>query len=225
MPVDRRAAIQLGLLILAVPTQYIVTRLLNTSETQRTFAISKLLNNAAGFKEKYLSWNAWHKWCVDIINNIKSTSHFSENEDLYGESPAVEVLNFKDPEGYFAGSADPRSPRPPEVKYRVGQVIRHKIWGYRGVIIGWDPQARAPERWIKEMHRPDKPQWRHMPNYSILVDIRDRMTPQQTYVPEENIEIISNVKIMHPGLDNYFEGFDGAQYLPRPWLKTVYPHD
>ena len=34
-----------------------------------------------------------------------------------------------------------------------------------------------------------------MPNYSILVDIRDRMTPQQTYVPEENIEIISNVKV------------------------------
>jgi hypothetical protein len=30
---------------------------------------------------------------------------------------------------------------------------------------------------------------------------------------------------MHPGIEDYFEGFDGAQYLPRPWMKVVYPHD
>lgn len=30
---------------------------------------------------------------------------------------------------------------------------------------------------------------------------------------------------MHPGIENYFEGFDGAQYIPRPWLKAVFPHD
>lgn len=32
-------------------------------------------------------------------------------------------------------------------------------------------------------------------------------------------------QIMHPGIENYFEGFDGAQYIPRPWLKAVFPHD
>ena len=64
-----------------------------------------LLNNAAGFKEKYLSWKSWHKWCIDIINNIKSSNHplYTGTEDENGESPAVEVLKFKDPEGYFAG--------------------------------------------------------------------------------------------------------------------------
>lgn len=40
-------------------------------------------------------------------------------------------------------SPEPRTPRPPEVKYRIGQVIRHKKWGYRGVIIGWDPKLRV----------------------------------------------------------------------------------
>ena len=44
---------------------------------------------------------------------------------------------------YIAGSPDPRSPRPESVKYRIGQVIRHKIWGYRGIIVGWDEQARV----------------------------------------------------------------------------------
>ena len=34
-----------------------------------------------------------------------------------------------------------------------------------------------------------------MPNYAILVDIRDRPSSQITYVPEENIEIITNTKV------------------------------
>ena len=47
---------------------------------------------------------------------------------------------------WISASTEPRSPRSPEVKYRVGQVIRHKIWGYRGVIVAWDPQARVSEK-------------------------------------------------------------------------------
>lgn len=30
---------------------------------------------------------------------------------------------------------------------------------------------------------------------------------------------------MHPAIDNYFESFDGAQYIPRPWLQALYPQD
>lgn len=225
MPLDRRAAFQLGLLLLALPVQYLVSRFMSTSDAQRSYAIRNLVSSAAGFKDKYLSWQSWHQWCLDIIGNIKYSDFYGGQDDINGESPAVEVLKYKDPNGYFGASLEPRTPRPPEVKYRIGQVIRHKIWGYRGVIIGWDPKLRAPEEWVKHNHRKDKPHWRDMPNYSILVDIRDRMTPQMTYIPEENIEIISNMKIMHPSMDNYFETFDGAQYIPRPWLKTIYPHD
>lgn len=224
MPLDRRAGLQLGLLLMAVPLQYIVSRYMTTNESQRSYAIRNLFNSAAGFKERYLSWKSWQQWCMSFIFRDEPGSYAGQ-DDLNGESPALEVMKFKDPEGYFGASTEPRSPRPPEVRYRVGQVIRHKIWGYRGVIVAWDPQARAPEGWVEQNHRKDKPQWRIQPNYAILVDTRDRMTPQLTYVPQENIDIISNVKIMHPGIENYFEGFDGAQYIPRPWLKAVFPHD
>ena len=37
--------------------------------------------------------------------------------------------------------------------------------------------------------------YRTQPNYAILVDTRDRVDAQATYVPEENIEILSNVKV------------------------------
>ena len=42
------------------------------------------------------------------------------------------------------------------------------------------------------------PEYRNQPNYSLLVDIRNREMPQTTYVPEENIELIDSTAIMHP---------------------------
>lgn len=36
-----------------------------------------------------------------------------------------------------------RTPRPNNVQFRVGQVVKHKKLGYRAVIIGWDPKARV----------------------------------------------------------------------------------
>jgi len=97
-------------------------------------------------------------------------------------------------------------------------------WGYRGVIIGWDEEARAPERWLREMHKKE-PEWRNQPNYAVLVDTRDRPAPQITYVPQENLETVKHTKILHPSVEDYFESFDGSQYLPRPWLRTIYRRD
>ena len=37
---------------------------------------------------------------------------------------------------------------------------------------------------------------------------------EMTYVPQENIEVIKNTKILHPSVEDYFENFDGSQYLP-----------
>lgn len=82
---------------------------------------------------------------------------------------------------------------------------------------------QASEAWTQQNHG-DKKHWQDMPNYAILVDIRDRPSSQVTYVPEENIELITNTKIVHSTLEEYFGEFDGARYLPRPWLKKVYPH-
>ncbi len=105
------------------------------------------------------------------------------------------------------------------------QVVKHKLFGYHGVIVGWDVTARAPEPWLAQMHGSDHPEWRTQPNYAILVDTRDRPVPQLTYVPQENIVIVNQVKVLHPSVDEYFEKFDGSQYLPRPWLKGLYPRD
>ncbi len=148
-----------------------------------------------------------------------------EAESDNGESPAFEVLKYRDKDGHFAQSAEVRDPKSPRVKFRVGQVVRHKLWKYHGVVIGWDEEARAPKSWLDQMHGENRDKWGGQPNYAVLVDTRDRPAPQMTYVPQENIEVVKQVKILHPSVEEYFEDFDGSQYLPRPWLKGIYPKD
>lgn len=53
-------------------------------------------------------------------------------------SPALEVLEYEQ----FARSKSPRMDRR-GIKYRVGQVVKHRKYGYRGIIVGWDRQAKA----------------------------------------------------------------------------------
>ncbi|KAK7108567.1 uncharacterized protein [Littorina saxatilis] len=228
MPVNRQAAFQLSLLLLAVPAQYFITHFVTAPDSgSRNLAFRKLLSSAAGFRNKYLSLSAWSEWCQGVLSFFATGDirDFAGQEDPNGESPAIEVLQFKDKHGYFATSTEPRVPRGSDIKFHVGQVIQHKRWKYRGVIIGWDYKAKAPEHWLRQNHPPDKEHWRETPNYSILVDTRDRLVPQVTYVPQENIESIVNTQIMHPNVDHYFEYFDGSQYILRPWLQSVYPQD
>ena len=52
----------------------------------------------------------------------------------------------------FASSTVPRTDRSnPDIKFRIGQVIRHKLWGYKAVIVGWDQKTNAPEEWIEQV--------------------------------------------------------------------------
>jgi hemimethylated DNA binding protein len=51
----------------------------------------------------------------------------------------------------------------------VGQVIRHGIHNYRGVIVAWDERAKAPDWWIRKVHGKEQIE---EPNYTVLIDTR-----------------------------------------------------
>uniref|UniRef100_A0A7E4UPL9 YccV-like domain-containing protein n=1 Tax=Panagrellus redivivus TaxID=6233 RepID=A0A7E4UPL9_PANRE len=127
--------------------------------------------------------------------------------------------------GYYGAGDYIRDPKPPFVKFSVGQVVEHKLHRYRGVIIGWDEKENAPEAWLRlvrgsKEERPDT-----QPNYAVLIDMRGRLVPEMSYVVQENLERVGG-RVIHPLADRYFEKYyaDGT-YRPRPWLRSVYPHD
>ncbi len=60
------------------------------------------------------------------------------------------------------------------VKYTPGTVFKHRLFGYRGVIMGVTPTCEASEQWIQQMRVDELPGGRMQPFYWTMVDIRDR---------------------------------------------------
>ncbi|XP_057307550.1 F-box only protein 21-like [Hydractinia symbiolongicarpus] len=210
-----RPGLQLALLLLAVPAQYIISKWMTPQAADREYLTRSFFADGVNMFWKICNLTEWKIY----VSGLKERILYATDQ---GECPAKEVMHFAEPNGYFSGSPEPRKHRD-KVKYRIGQVIKHKRFGYRGVIVGWDYRTKAPDQWIQVNHF--DPTWRYQPNYSILVDTRDRTDVQTTYVVEENMEVISDTKIEHPDIDEYFQSYGGSQYVPRPWLKELYPLD
>ena len=66
-------------------------------------------------------------------------------------------------------------------KYTVGQVIHHRRFNYRGVVIDVDHRFHGTETWYKQMATSNPP--RDRPWYHVLVDESD----QVTYVAERHL--------------------------------------
>ncbi len=95
-------------------------------------------------------------------------------------------------------------------RFSVGQVVRHKLFNYRGVIVDVDPCFFGSEDWYEKM-APSRPP-KNKPWYKVLM----HSTDNHTYVAERNLEPDnSGDPIVHPDLDSYFLGQGDAGYLPR----------
>lgn len=51
-----------------------------------------------------------------------------------------------------AASKEVRSPRPPYVFLRVGEVVMERKGHRIGVVVSWDSEMRAPAEWVYKMH-------------------------------------------------------------------------
>lgn len=97
--------------------------------------------------------------------------------------------------------------RTPSPKFSVGQVIRHRRYGYRGVIFGVDPVCTASEAWyMKNQTQPD----RNQPWYRVLVHGHQHTT----YVAQSNLDNdVSNEPIVHPWLEKIFSMKVAGRYV------------
>lgn len=100
-------------------------------------------------------------------------------------------------------------------KFGIGQVVRHRLFSFRGVIFDVDPEFNNTEEWwnsIPEEIRPRKDQ----PFYHLLAENDE--TEYVAYVSEQNLLIDETCEpVRHPQVREYFEGFDSGRrsYLPR----------
>ena len=67
-------------------------------------------------------------------------------------------------------------------RYGVGQIIHHRLFNYRGVIVGVDPVFSGTDDWYENVARTRPP--RDAPWYHVLVHDSEVIT----YVAERNLE-------------------------------------
>jgi heat shock protein HspQ len=94
--------------------------------------------------------------------------------------------------------------------FSVGQVVRHKLFDYRGVIIDVDPQFLGTDQWYEKM-APSRPP-KNKPWYKVLMHDTD----SHVYVAERNLTADrSGDSITYPDLDDYFIDVAESCYVPR----------
>lgn len=100
-----------------------------------------------------------------------------------------------------------------EAKFQIGEVVKHRVFAFRGVIFDVDPTFNNTEEWwmsIPAEVRPKKDQ----PFYHLLAESDD--SEYIAYVSEQNLlRDTSEQPIRHPEVNQIFEKFDGTSYSVR----------
>ncbi|MBL8586446.1 MAG: heat shock protein HspQ [Xanthobacteraceae bacterium] len=98
-------------------------------------------------------------------------------------------------------------------KYKIGQVVRHRIYPFRGVIFDVDPVFSNTEEWYQAIPaevRPSKDQ----PFYHLFAENSE--TEYIAYVSEQNLlPDESGEPIRHPQVAEVFERDESGDYRPR----------
>jgi heat shock protein HspQ len=98
-------------------------------------------------------------------------------------------------------------------KFSIGQVVRHRVFPFRGVVFVIDPEFDNTEEWwlsIPEDVRPRKDQ----PFYHLLAENAE--SEYIAYVSEQNLlPDDSREPVRHPQVAEIFETDDSGSYRPR----------
>ena len=105
----------------------------------------------------------------------------------------------------------------PLARFAIGDVVRHRLFDFRGIIFDVDPEFANSEEWyeaIPEALRPSKEQ----PFYHLLAENAD--TSYVAYVSQQNlIADESDEPIEHPDIAQMFNRENG-RYRLRPDLTN-----
>jgi heat shock protein HspQ len=99
-------------------------------------------------------------------------------------------------------------------KFGIGQIVKHRLFEFRGVIFDVDPEFSNTDEWynsIPEEARPRKDQ----PFYHLLAENAE--TEYTAYVSEQNLLVETPATpVRHPQVNEYFRGYDRKEgrYLP-----------
>ncbi|WP_292513630.1 heat shock protein HspQ [Mesorhizobium sp.] len=98
-------------------------------------------------------------------------------------------------------------------KFSIGQVVRHRLFPFRGIIFDVDPQFANTEEWYEAIPADVRPR-KDQPFYHLLAENSE--TEYIAYVSEQNLlEDQSGEPVRHPQIGEMFEKRSDGRYEPR----------
>ena len=98
----------------------------------------------------------------------------------------------------------------PEARFAIGDVVRHRLFDFRGVVFDVDPEFANSEEWyeaIPEALRPSKEQ----PYYHLLAENSE--SAYIAYVSQQNLaHDDSDEPVDHPAIATMFERLEDGRY-------------
>jgi heat shock protein HspQ len=95
-----------------------------------------------------------------------------------------------------------------KVKFSVGELVHHRLFDYRGVIVDVDRTFQGTEEWYETVARSRPP--KDKPWYHVLV----HESEHSTYVAEQNLDASDILEpINHAMVEHFFSKFEHGRYV------------
>ena len=98
-------------------------------------------------------------------------------------------------------------------KFKIGEVVRHRLFPFRGVIFDIDPEFNNTEEWYQSIPAEVRPR-KDQPFYHLFAENAE--TEYIAYVSEQNLlPDTSGEPVRHPQVAEVFEQDEKGTYRPR----------
>ncbi|OYR17489.1 hemimethylated DNA binding domain protein [Brucella grignonensis] len=95
-------------------------------------------------------------------------------------------------------------------KFQIGQVVKHRLFPFRGIIFDVDPEFANTEEWYESIPEEGRPR-RDQPFYHLLAENSE--SEYVAYVSEQNlVPDLSDEPLRHPQLNDMFERLENGSY-------------
>ncbi len=98
-------------------------------------------------------------------------------------------------------------------KFSIGQVVRHRLFPFRGIIFDVDPEFANTDEWYEAIPADVRPR-KDQPFYHLLAENSE--TEYIAYVSEQNLlEDQSGEPVRHPQIGEMFDKMADGHYEPK----------
>ena len=105
------------------------------------------------------------------------------------------------------------APRNVSTHFGIGDIVRHKMFDFRGVIFDVDPVFANSEEWYEAIPSDIRPH-REQPFYHLLAESDD--SSYVAYVSQQNlIDDSESGPVDHPDVSQIFDRFENGRYRMR----------